>query len=536
MADAIPPTPPTLTLPAPGGGGPVAVSVVAGNADVVLKMLDGALLEAEASARAAKGLIELTTADGTTLQLKAPPGIQLPPIPAGAKLLLQKLDGQLTLVAINGRTLGGALPPAAAGLPNLPTSPAVTPQAAPLAGAATTPSVPPQAPLGLPATILKPATEPPPPGATAGLPPDLPAGTRLTVRIVAVQPPGPSQPAPPTPAATPGATPIPQPAPTPTIPGAAPQPAAVPQPQAQVPAGVPGQILPDALPRLPGTVLAHPPSGSAVVQTPVGTLSVPTHGDLPTGTQMVLEVVGEPLPPLAAAAPQSAAPSGLTPQGWPALSQALEVLATADQPQALEQLLRVIPQPDTRLAAAMAAFGGALRSGEAKGLLPESSVRGIEKAGRKELASRLKADLEALDADSGRPVAGGEWRAYTMPFLSQGIVEPIRLFVRRAGEDGDGGKRAGGAKGATDERFILDFNLTRLGRLQLDGLVRREDKLFDLIIRSGHPFEPEMRRDILGIFTNASELVGTKGTVTFQSGGRWIEFPPAPPAPTRIEV
>ncbi|HLO77151.1 MAG TPA: DNA polymerase III, partial [Magnetospirillum sp.] len=258
-----------------------------------------------------------------------------------------------------------------------------------------------------------------------------------------------------------------------------------------------------------------------------------SHDPLPDGTRLTLEVVGAPIPPSPAAAPP-ARPEGLTAQGWPALSEALDVLATANQPQALEQLLRVIPQADARLAASMVAFTGAIRNGDTKAVLPDSTVRGLEKAGKKDVASRLKADLEALGEDSGRPVGNGDWRVYAMPFLGGGTIEPVRLFVRKTGDE-DGARRDGGGRG-NDHRFVVDLNLTQLGRLQLDGLVRREDKLFDLIIRTGEPMSADMRRDILGIFSQASELVGTKGTVSFQAGGRWIDFPPAPPAPTRIEV
>ncbi|MCR6629280.1 MAG: DNA polymerase III [Magnetospirillum sp.] len=545
MADAIPPAPPTVTVSASGGGGPVALTVLS-DAAAVVELLDGALVEGQAQARAAKGMVEVVTADGT-LQLKAPPGVQLPPIPPGARLLLQMIgqgaDGQVMLLAINGRPLGGATIPAAgspaqpplqpgapAGLPG-PANPLPAPQPGAPAVAIGAPP-PADSPFGLTATVIRPAQlpgMPAPPGQTppwpagAGVPPDLPAGTRLTVRIAGIMPMA---------EGVPGAQPLPGPA-SPTG-----QPGPTAMPAAGLPPAPPGGIPPTAAPTptlLPGMVTAHPPGGQAVVQTPAGVLAVPTHADLPPGTGLLLEVVGKPLPPLPAAAPTAAAPQGLSPQGWPALSEALDVLATANQPQALEQLLRALPQPDARLAASMAAFAGTLRSGEARALLPENTVRGIEKAGRKDLAARLRGDLEELGREAGQPVAGGDWRAYTMPFLNGGAIEPIRLFVRKAGDEEGGGGKRGGGKG-DDHRFVIDLNLSRMGRLQLDGLVRREDKLFDLIIRTAHPLPADMRRDILGIFADAGELVGTKGTVAFQAGGQWVEFPPAPPAPTRIEV
>jgi len=565
MADAIPAAPVTTAVSSAGGGGPVAVTVSAesATAQVMDKLADGAVLEGTAAARAVKGAVEIATADGT-LQIKVQPGMTLPAFPPGAKLTLQMVgngaNGQLFLVAVNGRPLPGLGTPNLAGaipgltLPLPPGPGAPSPQASgpgtSLAAAApfgVVPSsaAPPTSPLGLPATVIRPAqaagesvqTDHKPPAMVAGLPPDLTPGTRLTVRIAGVVlPDGGGEGLGSLHTLPPGSVSSGNPAnpsavfPRPAQPGQQPQ---------QGGGLVPQITIPDAAQSsarlLPGSVVAHPPGGQAVVQTPIGTLSVPTYAALPTGTQLSLEVVGQPLPPLPPPLPPATtAASGLGAQGWPVLTQALDVLANANQPQALEQLLRVMPQPDARLAASMVAFSGALRSGDVRALLPDTSVRGLEKAGRKDLASRLKADLEGLAEDSGRPLGNGDWRLYTMPMLGGGPIEPIRLYVRKGSGDEGGGKGAGNQ--GNDHRFVVDLNLTRLGRLQLDGLVRRQDKLFDLIIRTDAPLDQDVRRDILGIFTNASELVGTKGTVSFQAGGRWMEFPPAPPAPTRIEV
>lgn len=568
MADAIPAPVPVATTPtSAGGNGPV--TVVADQGTTATPLSNGDLVEAAVQARLPKGALELVTTTGDTIQIKAPPGTTLPPVATGASVLLQVInqgsDIRLQLLAVNGRVLAGALmqgnadalgllaqtgnrgASAPTGTTNTPGSPVLpTPT-----GVATPP------PLGMIATLIRPAFSPgvrlpspgmpqsgtaPPEGPTAGsIPPglaaDLPAGTRLTVRIVTVGPEMPGTAGQPglTNAPTTTGPAIPQPAPGgatgafPPAPGRGEALAGsmAPQPSPQAPA----TLSPRQPTLLAGMVTSHPPGGNALVQTAIGLLSVPAQADLPAGTRLLLDMVGEPLPPLPAttAAP---APSGLGAQGWPALAEALDTLAGANQSQALQQLLRVLPQADTRLAASLAAFAGGLQRAETKSLLPESSLRDLEKIGRKELAAKLRGDLETLGEEAGRPVAGGDWRSYTLPFLNGQVVEPIRLFVRHRGDDDSAGTR--GAKG-DDQRFVVDISLSRLGRLQLDGLVRRADKLFDLIIRTDQPLSADMRRDILGIFAEAGELIGTKGMVSFQAGGRWMEFPPTPP-PTRLEV
>lgn len=544
------PAPPTSSA------GPVPVSVT-GDAKALAGLPAGALIEAMAQARPTKGVLEVMTADGP-LQLKVLPPATLPPIPEGARLLLQTgPNGALSLMAVNGRALGGAaltgMPPGFLGGavlgggvlgtgPQPPNTQTATNPAQHSVQTAPPATVQTGAAPGITATVIRPAQNPgvmDSPTATGGLPNNLPAGTQLTVRIAGIQPPQPQTGQIPTGNPTNNSQPasVPNPAhaaqqgmqhkPTmspPAPPGgtASPLPMTVTAPSAS---GAP--------PMLSGTVTAHPPGGQAVLNTSIGTIAVPTAQSVAIGSVIRLEVVAPPNPP-AAPPPNVAAakPEGLTAQGWPALTDTMETLATNDR-QALDMMMRAIPQAGPRLAAAMVAFTGAMRTGDSRGILGDNTTKALDKAGRRDLAERLKADLSALSEEAGRPVGGGDWRLHTMPFAHGGQVDPIHLFVR--GADGkDGRNQAGSANG--DQRFILDFNLTSLGRLQLDGLVRREDKLFDLIIRTGDPLPQEMRMDIMHIFTQASELVGTKGSVAFQAGGRWIDIRTDQTGPTSIQA
>lgn len=553
MSAILPPS--ANPVPPASSAGPVPVSVT-GDAKALAGLPAGALIEAMAQARPTKGVLEVMTADGP-LQLKVLPPATLPPIPEGARLLLQTgPNGGLSLMAVNGRALGGA---ALTGLPSgilggpvlgggvLGSGPQANAQTAanPVQHGVQTASpaiVQTGTAPGITATLIRPAQNPGGPvgpAAADGLPNNLPAGTQLTVRIAGIQPPQPQTGPNPTGNPTPNSplTSAPNPAHAaqqgvqhkPTMPQPAPPGGTVPP----LPATATSPSASGAPLMLSGTVTAHPPGGQAVLATRIGTIAVPTAQSVAIGSVIKLEVVAPPnpaaVPPPAVAA---AKPEGLTAQGWPALTDTMETLAINDR-QALDMMMRAIPQAGPRLAAAMVAFTWAMRTGDARGIIGDNTTKALDKAGRRDLAERLKADLSALSEDSGRPVGGGDWRLHTMPFAHGGQVDPIHLFVR--GTDGsDARNQAGSANG--DQRFILDFNLTSLGRLQLDGLVRREDKLFDLIIRTGDPLPQQMRMDIMNIFTQASELVGTKGSVAFQAGGRWIDIRTDHAGPTSIQA
>ena len=87
------------------------------------------------------------------------------------------------------------------------------------------------------------------------------------------------------------------------------------------------------------------------------------------------------------------------------------------------------------------------------------------------------------------------------------------MHVRRTGDEG--GDAADGD--AAGHRFLIDMDLSRMGRLQLDGLVH--DSRFDLTIRSPAAFPEPMRQDLRTLFRDASNAVGLHGGLMFQAGG-----------------
>ncbi len=115
---------------------------------------------------------------------------------------------------------------------------------------------------------------------------------------------------------------------------------------------------------------------------------------------------------------------------------------------------------------------------------------------------------------------GGDWRLFFIPIHDGDQLQQLRLFLRNGGQDGDGGP------GQDDEdptRFVVEVEMSHLGDLQLDGLVR--EKRLDLILRSRAPLPEFMRRDITQIFHEANEVTGNQGKIGFQSSLKWKAMP-----------
>jgi hypothetical protein len=113
----------------------------------------------------------------------------------------------------------------------------------------------------------------------------------------------------------------------------------------------------------------------------------------------------------------------------------------------------------------------------------------------------------------------GDWQSLLLPLPLPDRVERIRLVVRRPPEDEEQAK----AREEEGTRFLLDLTLSKLGAMQLDGLVRRKTKRFDLILRSHGTLPTNAQGDISILFAKTLEGFGLTGRATFQQTTRFIE-------------
>jgi hypothetical protein len=265
---------------------------------------------------------------------------------------------------------------------------------------------------------------------------------------------------------------------------------------------------------------AGPGGSSQLLRTPMGLLRLDTADTLATGTTVALEVVAvrgplepqalAPLPPLLNLATT-----------WPVLDDIMETLAATNPVLAAQTAHRALPAPTTRLGPALLFFMAALNLGDARTWLGQAATAALETAGRQDLLRRLGTDFSRIRRAAEEPPArdpgSGDWRPTVFPFLDAGAIRPLTLFTRHGQNQGDD------EDNSSETRFVLEVDLSALGPVQLDGLVRKNN--FDLMVRSKNAFTEQMRDDIRQLFRNAVEPTGLEGSVRFQATSR---FPVSP--------
>lgn len=202
---------------------------------------------------------------------------------------------------------------------------------------------------------------------------------------------------------------------------------------------------------------------------------------------------------------------------WPALDELYTTLAQVS-PQAAASLTRSLPNPTspTQIGPAAMMFIAAIRSGDIGGWLGERKLDLIQRTGRDNILSRLVQDTSQTATRTAEPASSGEWRAVPLPMFWEGEIQKVTLYTRR--ED-SGQQQEQDENGQT--RFIFDLSLSRMGDVQLDGLLR--DSRLDLVIRTQNAFSQPMQQTMRLAYTNALDQTDLSGELNFQGSTKnWV--------------
>ena len=250
-----------------------------------------------------------------------------------------------------------------------------------------------------------------------------------------------------------------------------------------------------------GTVVGSAAS-ETLLSTPIGLLALRRKLALPADTQIAFAVIDTMAPEAETA--MAPARSG----GWVALEETLFAL-TGQAPIVADQLrAELTPSSGPALAGTLLYLLGALYQGNWPG---PPITRALTESGNAKLSKRLADDIAALRR-LGDDQTTGEWRVLTLPLLLGNFPLALRLYLQRqkpAGQDGI--------------RFALEAELSRLGPVQLDCLVRNTHLI--LVLRSHRGLAPELRDEMRAVFQRALQAAGIGGDLSFATVATFLVHP-----------
>jgi len=330
-------------------------------------------------------------------------------------------------------------------------------------------------------------------------------------------------------------------APNPTAPAQAPAPANA--PIADFPeASAIGQAAPFALSnqqaadaKLTGplgqtiilTALKQNDDGSVTFNSPLGVLRAANIGTVPQGQQFALRVSSVATPnnyTITVANNAPPAPLETLPQlsrTWPSLQQITQIIGEQSAARIIPTfsnfaapVANIAPENMPQAGGQIMFFLAALKGGSFKDWLGSQNVKALEDKGYGSLIKKAEGEFMQM-ARQFNETQPNNWQSAYFPVIASGELSQVRAFIKREKKKNEDGKPTG----EEDTRFVLEMELSQLGEMQLDGLVKRRETTlqFDLVVRSMHPLPSELEKDIQQIYTSTAELTGYRGQIMFQS-------------------
>ena len=238
----------------------------------------------------------------------------------------------------------------------------------------------------------------------------------------------------------------------------------------------------------------------------------------PQGTQISLSPVNVPSALLTTLLAPAAPLFTLAAETWPVLQEMLTILPQV-APQAAQAFVNMLPSPSNpqNLAPTALFFIAAVRAGDVEGWLGGKAVDALRRSGRGDVLSRFSQEMSGLSRAASEPV-GQDWKALSLPLYWQNQLLKVPVFYR---QDQDSRSGQNGEKGST--RFIINLDLSRMGKIQMDALYLKGAKRFDLILRTEQAFSKAMEQEMRGLFTEALAEVSLTGGLIFQTGAdQWV--------------
>ncbi len=201
---------------------------------------------------------------------------------------------------------------------------------------------------------------------------------------------------------------------------------------------------------------------------------------------------------------------------WPALDELYNTLLQIS-PQAASALSRSLPNAGhpSQMGAAAAMFVAAVKSGDLGSFFGDKKIDLIQRAGRADILSKLTQSAPSTAATT-EPASSTEWKAVPLPIFWEGEIHKITLFTRSENQN-----QTQDNEGNTQTRFVFDLSLSRMGDVQLDGLLR--DKRLDLMVRTQNGFSAPMQQTMRQAYSTALGHTDLSGDLNFQGTTKnWV--------------
>lgn len=191
-----------------------------------------------------------------------------------------------------------------------------------------------------------------------------------------------------------------------------------------------------------------------------------------------------------------------------------QMLGAVPLPQSGQAMIPSLAKP-AEITASMLFLVAALRSGDVGQVFNEKMTESLQRLGKTEALEKLgqlasgKQALMSSKTEQGSS-AGAEWKSIMLPMHADAQVSAIALHW----QDHSANQEDGGDAKDDTARFILDFTLSSMGDVQLDGFYKNNQ--LDVALRLDKLPSEAMQGRISQFYMDALDKVNLAGNMRFQ--------------------
>lgn len=259
---------------------------------------------------------------------------------------------------------------------------------------------------------------------------------------------------------------------------------------------------------LQGVVIHNSQPRELTVQTDIGTFKLFVTTSLPKNSVITFELINiadvrhtqQPHIPTSSSADLSSF------KELDALTHAIPFEAAArHQPQ-------LVPRTGAALTTEIVFLMTALKGGDFRKWIGDDNITQLELQGKANMLGQLATDFKALGTIPADP-RDNHWHQLLIPLAHEQQIHPVKLFTKGQEHESPNGTQN------TTNHFLVDLELTKLGRLQIDGLVQQRGTItqFDAVIRTDKQWDTHIQQDIRAIYERAQAISGFSGSVRFDT-------------------
>ncbi len=286
-------------------------------------------------------------------------------------------------------------------------------------------------------------------------------------------------------------------------------------------------------PIMTGTVVGKTAQNAPILMTDIGQLFILSNTNLKEGAKVTFQMMAPEAssPALKPSVLPSLPPSNFSFDTWPVMDDLMSVFSAS--PESASQLQNILPTTSRQLPTLLLFFLAAVKTGDATPAslwMGQQIQQNLKETGKQNLIDQLNTDFRAISKTVKEQKSGLEYRSTIIPFQQDQQIQPIQMLVRhqhtQSSHDEKQNKDDQKEVKPRNVRFLVNLNLSRLGKTQIDGYLK--NKNMDMILRLERKMPDHLSNAIINRYGEVLETLGLKGKVSFQGMKDWVYFDSLP--------